>query len=119
LEGKEVDVSSHPAFTGTLNTISGLFSMLDDPDFCSQLGYFDAVHGKFVHHAFLVPRITTDLSKRAKAFQIWAESTSGIMSRLSDYARSRLTGWSTRERYRKYDTCFADKIASFYEEAKG
>lgn len=93
--------------------------MLDDPELCSQIGFFDAAHGKFVHNAFLVPRHTSDLTKRAKAFQIWAESTSGVMSRLSDYARSRLTGWyATRERYRKYDKHFAEKIASYYEEAK-
>jgi 4-hydroxyphenylacetate 3-monooxygenase len=98
LEGKDVEVSSHPAFAGTLNTISELFSMLDDPDLCSQIGFHDAAQGKFVHYSFLVPRTNSDLTKRAKAFQIWAESTSGVMSRLSDYARSRLTGWyATRE----------------------
>lgn len=93
--------------------------MLDDPDLCNQIGFHDAAHGKFVHNAFLVPRNNSDLTKRAKTFQIWSESTSGVMSRLSDYARSRLTGWyATRERYQKYDNHFSGKLASYYEEAK-
>ncbi len=119
LEGKEVDVTTHPAFTGTLSTISRLFTMLDEPELSNQVGFYDATHGKIVHNAFLVPREAADLTKRAAAFRIWAESTYGMMSRLSDYARSRLTGWyATRERYRDYDKHFADKIACYYEEAK-
>ena len=30
---------------------------------------------------------------RRTAFETWGYATDGVMSRLSDYARSRLTGW--------------------------
>lgn len=119
LEGKEIDVTTHPAFTGTLNTISRLFTMLDEPEYSDQIGFYDTTHDKIIHNAFLLPLDATDLKKRATAFRIWAESTYGVMSRLSDYARSRLTGWyATRERYNDYDKHFADKISLYYEEAK-
>lgn len=41
------------------------------------------------------------------------------MSRLSDYARSRLTGWyASREDYKKFDEHFPHKINAYYEEAR-
>ncbi|NEW07072.1 4-hydroxyphenylacetate 3-hydroxylase [Paenibacillus sp. SYP-B3998] len=119
LEGKEIEVTTHAAFHGTLNTISRLFTMLDEPELSNQIGFYDTAQEKIVHNAFLLPREQADLRKRAAAFRIWAEHTNGVMSRLSDYARSRLTGWyATKERYHVYDKHFGDKISRYYEEAK-
>ncbi|MFC7371613.1 4-hydroxyphenylacetate 3-hydroxylase family protein [Fictibacillus iocasae] len=102
LFGKRVDVTNDPHFTGTLSTISALYDRNDD-----------------VQTAFLVPNSLADLEKRRAAFEAWSLATSGVMSRLSDYARSRLTGWyANREHYRQYDGQFPDKIQAFYEGAK-
>ena len=48
---------------------------------------------EFVHTAFLVPNSYNELLMRRTAFETWSYATDGVMSRLSDYARSRLTGW--------------------------
>ena len=54
---------------------------------------------------------------RRTAFETWSYATDGVMSRLSDYARSRLTGWYvSRDFYKKFDAQFPDKIASYYEK---
>src|SRR5690348_16799118 len=93
LDGERVQVTDHSAFRGTLQTISNLFDMLDEAEYEDRIGFHDEVTGRVYHNSFLVPRSHADLSKRSSAFRIWADSTHGVMSRLSDYARSRLTGW--------------------------
>lgn len=45
--------------------------------------------------------------------------TNKVMSRLSDYARSRFTGWySSCELYKKFDSRFPSKITNYYEDAR-
>ncbi|MFB6367786.1 4-hydroxyphenylacetate 3-hydroxylase family protein [Paenibacillus elgii] len=119
LDSEKIDVTSHTAFNGTLLTIKKLFDMLDDSSSREQVGFKSPTTGEYVHNAFMVPRNYEDLMARSKAFAFWAESTNGVMSRLSDYARSRLTGWyATREYYRKYDNQFAEKIERYFVEAR-
>lgn len=119
LGGEKINVTAHPAFSGTLQTIKALFEMLDMSSFREEVGFISPATGEYVHSAFLVPRNYKDLQTRSKAFACWAEKTNGVMSRLSDYARSRLTGWyATREYYRKFDNQFPEKIARYFTEAR-
>jgi len=119
LNGAKIDVTRDENFIGTLTTISELFSMFDDPQKRNSIGYPSPKTNEFVHSAFLVPRSYDDLLKRRVAFETWSQSTDGVMSRLSDYARSRLTGWySSREEYKKFDKHFPHKVKAYYEEAR-
>ncbi|SFE51415.1 4-hydroxyphenylacetate 3-monooxygenase [Bacillus sp. OV194] len=119
LDGKKIDITKDENFTGTLAAISELFAMFDDPKLRDKVGYLSPKTMEYVHSAFYVPESYKDLLKRRTAFEIWSQSTDGVMSRLSDYARSRLTGWyASREDYRAFDKAFPDKIRSYYEEAR-
>lgn len=90
---KKVDVTTDKHFAGTLSTISNLFSLFDDPIRRDSVGYVSPKTKDFVHTAFLVPNSYNELLMRRRAFETWSYATDGVMSRLSDYARSRLTGW--------------------------
>ncbi|QGQ45252.1 4-hydroxyphenylacetate 3-hydroxylase family protein [Metabacillus sediminilitoris] len=119
LEGKIVDVTKDQNFSGTLSTISSLFNMFEDPNQRDLIGYINNETNEYVHTAFLIPRSYEDILQRRKAFEVWSQSTDGVMSRLSDYARSRLTGWyASREKYKGFDQHFSEKIRSYYEEAR-
>jgi 4-hydroxyphenylacetate 3-monooxygenase len=119
LAGNRIDVLKHEAFEGVIQNISNLFHMLDDPDDQESIGYPSPLTGEFVHLSFLVPQSIRDLAKRRKAFRVWSEATDGMMSRLSDYARSRLTGWyAARDILSKYDPHFSDKISRYYALAR-
>ncbi|WP_129728316.1 MULTISPECIES: 4-hydroxyphenylacetate 3-hydroxylase family protein [Bacillaceae] len=119
LDGKIVDVSKNQNFTGTLSTISSLFDMFEDPDIRDSIGYISPKTHEYVHTAFLIPHSYEDLMKRRRAFEVWSQATDGVMSRLSDYARSRLTGWyASREEYKRFDQHFPGKIRTYYEEAR-
>ncbi|MFF2479883.1 4-hydroxyphenylacetate 3-hydroxylase family protein [Paenibacillus sp. NPDC058071] len=120
LEGKQINsLSEHSAFKGTLDTISGLFNQLDEP--CTQgvVGYRADDSERYSHSAFLVPRSLEDLRKRSTSFHHWSKSTFGMMSRLSDYARSMVTGWyAARHQLSKLDPSFEAKISAYYEQAR-
>ena len=120
LDGEIVtDVSQHPAFQGTLYTISKLLASLDVEGIQQQIGFQSPSTGRYVHNAFLVPRTREDLERRTAAFTYWAEETHGVMSRLSDYARSMVTGWyAVRDAFQPFDPHFGEKIRRYYETAR-
>jgi 4-hydroxyphenylacetate 3-monooxygenase len=120
LEGKKVEhIDSHPAFQGTLSTIKRLFNMLDEPGIQEQIGFVPPGKDRHAHASFLVPYSQEDLAKRSFSFTHWSQETHGMMSRLSDYGRSMITGWyAAREQVGKLDAHFASKITAYYEEAR-
>ncbi|MFO2549569.1 4-hydroxyphenylacetate 3-hydroxylase [Alicyclobacillus cycloheptanicus] len=120
LNGERVEkVAEHPAFRATLTTIGRLFDRLDEEGVREQIGFLVQDTGRYAHNAFLVPRSREDLARRTAAFQDWADQTQGVMSRLSDYARSMVTGWyAVREAFRADDKHFPDKISKYYESAR-
>ncbi|MFM1654864.1 4-hydroxyphenylacetate 3-hydroxylase family protein [Brevibacillus sp. B_LB10_24] len=120
LDGEKVEnVSQHPAFQGTLQTLTALFATLEDNVLREHVGFRSPVTGEYVHNAFLVPASLEDLQRRTAAFACWTKKTHGVMSRLSEYARSLVTGWyAARERYQVFDPQFAEKIVRYYEQAR-
>ncbi|NEU59519.1 4-hydroxyphenylacetate 3-hydroxylase [Paenibacillus sp. ALJ109b] len=119
LDGERIRVTEHSAFRGTLQTIESLFNLVDGSDTRETVAYWDEQTNGYVHQAFRVPRNAQEISSRAAAFRLWSDRTYGVMSRLSDYARSRLTGWyATRDAMAAYDPAYGGKIAAYYDEAK-
>lgn len=120
IDGQRLDdVTAHPSFQGTLTTIKDLFDMLDDKQIQAQIGFRNAETGTYAHHAFLVPANREDLKRRRAAFSYWATETHGVMSRLSEFARSLVTGWyAARHEFTSLDPHFADKISRYYEQAR-
>ncbi|WP_027093175.1 4-hydroxyphenylacetate 3-hydroxylase family protein [Cohnella thermotolerans] len=120
LEGKRVEnIPEHPAFKGTLTTIRGLFDTLDDPDTRDRAGYRVEGREHYAHSSFLVPYTREQLAQRSRSFAYWSAQTHGMMSRLSDYARSVVTGWyAARSQLRSLDPHFEHKITAYYEQAR-
>lgn len=120
LNGRIVqDVTGHSAFAGTIRTIRELFDSLDDPEFRDRVGFISPKTGRHVHKSFLVPTSYEDLLSKRDAYQLWANWSNGVMSRLSESGRSYITGWyAARESFRKYDNAFPDKIARYYEQVR-
>lgn len=119
LDGVKVDVTTHPAFTGTLETITYLLALLDDESNQSIAGFKSPKSNRFVHSAFYIPHSYEDLIKRKKAFALWSNKTYGVMSRLSDYANSLITGYYLdRHQFAQYDAGFVEKITKYYELAR-
>ena len=120
MDGKKVkDLSTHQAFAGTLQTLSALIQLLDQEEYQNVAGFISPKTKKYVHHSFLIPKNLEDLMKRKEAFALWSRKTYGVMSRLSDYANSLVTGYFIdREYFNQFDPTFSEKITAYYELAR-
>ncbi|WP_239614823.1 4-hydroxyphenylacetate 3-hydroxylase family protein [Cohnella mopanensis] len=119
-EGKRLEsIRDHPAFKGTLSTIRDLFQMLDEPHLRDKVGFKIPGRERYAHSSFLVPYTQEQLTQRNRSFSYWSAETHGMMSRLSDYARSLITGWyAARHELKALDPHFEHKITSYYEHAR-
>ena len=65
-EGERIkNLGSHPAFKGTLETISRLFNLLDDPNERDKVGFKLPDKESYAHSSFLVPYTLEDLQNRS------------------------------------------------------
>lgn len=120
LNGKHVrDIAGHPAFKGTVDTLSALLDLQDHPETRDDLTFVSPDTGERVNLAYLVPYSREDLKRKERAYQIWSDATFGMMSRLSDYSRSLLTGWyAIRHLLGGKDGEFAGKIERYYQQSR-
>ncbi len=120
LGGVEIrDLPNHPAFRGIVETVASLLDLQERTETRDALTFPSPGSGKPVNAAFLVPRSKEDILHRHAAFQIWSDATFGMMSRLSEYSRSLLTGWyASRHRLGGNSQAFAEKIAGYYEASR-
>ncbi|MFC5448577.1 4-hydroxyphenylacetate 3-hydroxylase family protein [Paenibacillus aestuarii] len=116
---KVTQLDAHPAFRGTLATLRSLFDTLDDPQTRDQAGYRIDGREAYAHSSFLVPYTSEQLAQRSRAFAYWSKQCNGMMSRLSDYARSFITGWyAARQELDRLEPGFAQKITAYYEQVR-
>ena len=82
IRGKKVgDVTTHPAFARPAAHIAKLYDMQHDPALQDTLTYISPTTGDRVGTAFMMSKTLDDLVKRRRAFQIWAESSFGLLGR--------------------------------------
>ncbi|WP_240371584.1 4-hydroxyphenylacetate 3-hydroxylase family protein [Anoxybacteroides rupiense] len=120
MDGEKINnLAEHPDFSGTLATINRLWEMLDSPKEQKIVGFVSPKTGQYVHQSFLVPADLKDIISRREAFTLWSRKTFGVMSRLSDYASSLITGYFIdRDQFTKYDPSFSEKTEQYYEQAR-
>lgn len=120
LNGKKIkDLANHPEFTGTLKTITSLWETLDSPDEQQKVGFISPRTNEYVHKAYLIPNNLKDLKSRRESFALWSRKTFGVMSRLSDYSSSLITGYFIdRDYFNQFDPGFSKKITAYYEQAR-
>src|SRR5262245_34410592 len=117
LQGKRVeDPTTHPAFRRPLERLAHLYDMQHNAAYASVLTYPSPSTGQPVGTAFMVPRTHSDLVKRRKAFQLWAEATLGLMGRSPDFMNTVLLAFSeAREVFARGGERFADNLLRYYE----
>ncbi|AZV42903.1 4-hydroxyphenylacetate 3-hydroxylase [Peribacillus asahii] len=116
LDGNKVEKpAEHAAFRGTFETIKQLIKLIDD----GKVGFYDESVQQNVHKAFLIPQTYEQLLEKREAYETWASKSYGMMSRLSDYAYTLITGYYIdREQLSVYDATFVEKITNYFELVK-
>ncbi|QOK29884.1 4-hydroxyphenylacetate 3-hydroxylase (plasmid) [Cytobacillus oceanisediminis] len=112
------NLDQHPAFKGTISSIDSLLNLQSKEDTQPLLTY-KTEEGAHAHLSFLVPHTHKDLELKRLAYKSWADHTFGVMSRLSEYSRSLITGWyANRNQYESSYPGFSKKIEDYYEKSR-
>ncbi|MBY0598382.1 4-hydroxyphenylacetate 3-hydroxylase [Bacillus bingmayongensis] len=119
LQGELVkNIDTHPAFEGTIQTFAKLLDMQNHAETRDKLTFILDENKDRANLAFLVPKTTEDLARKREAYKVWSDATFGVMSRLSEYSRSLITGWyASRHRLGKNVNHFAEKIERYYQKS--
>lgn len=120
IQGQKVDdVVSHPAFAKPAAHIAKLYDMQHDPAYHDTLTYPSPSTGERVGTAFMMSRSHADLVKRHKAFQLWAESSFGLLGRSPDFLNTTVMAFAESPGvFQEMGPRFADNIRSYYEHVR-
>ena len=120
IQGQRVDdVASHPAFAKPAAHIAKLYDMQHDPAHHDTLTYVSPSTGARVGTAFMMSRSHADLVKRRQAFQLWAESSFGLLGRSPDFLNTTVMAFAESPGvFQEMGSRFAENIRRYYEHVR-
>src|SRR5262245_28739498 len=113
------DVTAHPAFRASIESLAYLYDMQHDPELRSQLTYTSPTTGAPVGLSFLIPRSHEDIVRRRQMIKLWADATCGMMGRSGDFLNSMITAWAAKKDYfaQQSPEC-AERVWRYYEHCR-
>ncbi|MCD7033544.1 4-hydroxyphenylacetate 3-monooxygenase, oxygenase component [Metabacillus sp. GX 13764] len=113
LNGEQVkDITSHPAFSGVIESKAKLYDMQHDPLLQDLLTFKTGPDGNRAGTSFMRPLSKEDLEKRRFAAQEWAKTNAGLLGRSPEYMNTTVMAIGTA-----YDF-FSDGSRKFGENAR-
>lgn len=110
------DVTTHPAFAKPAAHIAHLYDMQHDPAYREVLTYVSPSSGELVGTAFMMSRTQADLVKRRRAFQVWAETSFGLLGRSPDFLNTTVMAFAESPGvFEEMGPRFAANIGRYYE----
>ena len=117
--GEEVkDITTHPAFRRSVDTLAGFFDAQHDPKFRDALTFVDPDSGDRFSTSWLVPRNREVLERRRVALKISTFHTFGVFGRPPDYGSTIAMGYlSLINKFEAADPKFSRNIRGFVNRA--
>jgi 4-hydroxyphenylacetate 3-monooxygenase len=84
------DVTTHPAFTGIVDTVAGLYDFASNP--ANDMIHHNPDTATDANKTFMIPRSQDDLRARRDAMIAWAKQTNGLVGRGPDHLGTVLAG---------------------------
>jgi aromatic ring hydroxylase len=114
------DVTTHPAFKRTAETLAGLFDLQHAPDFADKLTYRSPISGDPVPMSYLIPTRKDDLVRRRIANRIIAEWSYGNVTRTANLVSQMVTQWAmNRDEFAARVTPAAgERVWRYYEHCR-
>ena len=116
LDGRRVDVTTEPAFAGSLQGMAGYFDWQNQhADDCLVT---DPVTSAPMSASLIVPRNADDLRRRNRCFDRLARYSAGMLGRTPDYVNVTLAGFVARADVfaRQGDSRGAERLRRFHRE---
>lgn len=116
VNGERVDdVTTHPAFSASVEQLARLYDAQVDPNLADALSYVEPETGKRAGMAFMPARSVEDLRRKREAYRIWSEMTFGLMGRSPDFMNSTVFAlWESRDVFARGSARFGENVANYY-----
>lgn len=117
LGGKRIDnVVEHPYFAQPIKEIAKLYDMQHDSEYQNKITHICEETGERVGNSFLNPTKPEHLEMRRNVFELWAESTFGLMGRTPDFLNTVVTGMAANDWfYREHGNQYGDNMMNYYK----
>jgi 4-hydroxyphenylacetate 3-monooxygenase len=117
--GRVDDVTSHPAFSGAVQSVARLFDIACDPQNRELMTYPSPRTGEPVNRIYMIPRSKDDLRLRRLAIARWAEETFGFMGRTPDHVAGFFAGFASwPSLFARGGERYAKNVVDFYERLR-
>jgi 4-hydroxyphenylacetate 3-monooxygenase len=114
------DVTAHPAFRRTIQTVGALYDFQAQPDNLELMTFVTTeARGERANRIWQLPRSYSELVERRKALEAWAELHCGFLGRAPDHVASCVSGmYMGIEAFEAYDPARARALADYYRYAR-
>ena len=113
------DVTIHPAFRRTVQSIGALYDFQSRPDNIELMTFEVPEGGGRANRIWQLPRSYADLVERRKALEAWAELHCGFLGRAPDHVASCIAGmYMGIDVFKAYDEARAGALADYYRFAR-
>ncbi|MGX4668764.1 4-hydroxyphenylacetate 3-hydroxylase family protein [Cerasibacillus sp. JNUCC 74] len=117
LNGERMDnIVDHPYFSQPIKEIAKLYDMQHNHEYQDKITHICEETDTRVSNAFLIPAKKEHLQMRRQLYELWAESTFGLMGRTPDSLNSVITGMAANHLFfRKYGNEYGDNIINYFK----
>lgn len=118
VNGEKIDnVVDHPYFKSQVLEIAKLYDIQHDPAYQDKITHVCEETGERVNNSFLNPTEPEHLQLRRNVFEVFAQSTFGLMGRTPDFLNTVVTGMAANDWfYREYGgEEYAKNIVNYYK----
>lgn len=115
VEGRRVDVTTHPDFQPMLRTLAGLYDRQRSPEFAHEMTFRSDTSGNPVSLSYLAPTSPAELERKWLNSRYWVEGSHGQISRIPDFMANVVVGlFDFRHELAKVDSTFAANAERYY-----
>ncbi|WP_091743231.1 4-hydroxyphenylacetate 3-hydroxylase family protein [Phenylobacterium immobile] len=110
------DITTHPAFTGPIETIMDQYDLQHDPRMRDICLYESPTTGDLVSTSFMVAKSREDVVKKRRHFKVRADQHFGLMGRVPDFMNAFVLAWNFQaDHYAKTNAKYGENARRYYE----
>ncbi|MFD4633981.1 4-hydroxyphenylacetate 3-hydroxylase N-terminal domain-containing protein [Streptomyces sp. NPDC058284] len=115
VEGKQIDVTTHPDFRPMLRTLAGLYDRQRSPALAREMTFTSDVSGNPVSLSYLAPSTPEELERKWLNSRHWVTGSHGQISRIPDFMANVVVGlYDFRHALGEVDPVFAANAENYY-----
>jgi 4-hydroxyphenylacetate 3-monooxygenase oxygenase component len=115
MDGRKVDVTAHPAFSGLLGELVRLYDLQHSDDFKERMTSVSPYSGNRVSLSYLLPTTKEQLAAKWENSHIWMEQSWGQLPRVPDFMSNVVVGlYDFRDRLGRIDPRFRENVIRYH-----